>query len=440
MKSFKHYQSPLFLLFSITFLLVLFLSSSLYVTASSTSIDVSNNNEGSVKATNDDSDNSTKFTIIGYVGTFIAIIFYGSNYVVTKKYPTGDGVVLSWLMSNGILLVGFVSLALTTNNKLIFIPTGILGGSLWSMGNLMVIPIVKTVGLGLGFLLWSGSNLIGGYLVGKIGLFGIEREVIDSVGGNVVNIFGIVGGVISMLLFFFIKPNKEEDAEKKKLEDGPITIKENNGGEHVEEEGNESSALLPSTNMDDSEVKLTTNNFTNFNENTTFGKIKKIAQSPIFLRVLGFCMAIFSGCLYAVNMVPFKVWAQHEIYIHGKQPGPIDFAFSQFSGIYLFHSFVLIIYVLVKRNRPEVYPNMILSSIVCGIMWAIATCGLFYSSAYLGFTVGYVLVAIGPSLVSTFWNTVVFREIKGLKNLIILGASLSFAVIGVVLLAVSKMI
>jgi len=156
--------------------------------------------------------------------------------------------------------------------------------------------------------------------------------------------------------------------------------------------------------------------------------------------LLGIVMAITAGCLYAVNLTPFKLWVQHEIYIHNKSPGPIDFAFVHFAGIYLLNSAVMIVYIVLKRNKPEIYPNMILSSITSGAMWGIATIGLLYSSSYLGFTVGYPLVAIGPSLVSTFWNVVVFKEITGVRNLIILGCSLAFALIGVVLLAVSRII
>ncbi|EFC49907.1 predicted protein [Naegleria gruberi] len=388
-------------------------------------------------SSDNDSSSTTTTTILGYVGSLIAILFYGSNYVVTKKYPTGDGVAFSWLMSNGIFFVGFISLALTTDNKLIFVPTGLLSGSIWATGNLLVIPIIKCVGLGLGFLLWSGANLIGGYCVGKLGLFGVEKEVIDSLGGNIMNIFGLVCGIISLLLFFFIKPPQE----KKKNDDETPQTEEN-----TTEAATEGTSLLnnenePQQNLNDEKsinddiVVQDVSKFKAF-----MNKLKKISQHPAFVRLLGIGMAITAGCLYAVNLTPFKLWVQHEIYIHNKSPGPIDFAFSHFSGIYLLNSAVFLIYILIKKNQPEIYPNMIMSSIISGAMWGIATIGLLYSSSYLGFTVGYPLVAIGPSLVSTFWNVCVFREITGVRNLIILSCSLLFALIGVILLAVSKII
>jgi glucose uptake protein GlcU len=107
------------------------------------------------------------------------------------------------------------------------------------------------------------------------------------------------------------------------------------------------------------------------------------------------------------------------------------------SGIWIANTVALLFYCLVKRNQPEIYPNMILPSIISGIMWALACSGWMVATAYLGFTVGYVLVAIGPMIVNSFWTTVVYREISGKKNIIILLASLSVAVGGVVLLALS---
>lgn len=34
---------------------------------------------------------------VGYVGTAVAAIFFGSNYVVTKKFPIGDGFAFQWV-------------------------------------------------------------------------------------------------------------------------------------------------------------------------------------------------------------------------------------------------------------------------------------------------------------------------------------------------------
>ena len=70
----------------------------------------------------------------------------------------------------------------------------------------MVPKIVEFVGLGIGFLLWCGSNLIVGYFVGKFGLFGVQKEVTVGTLNQVLNIVGIILAFASLLPNLFVKP------------------------------------------------------------------------------------------------------------------------------------------------------------------------------------------------------------------------------------------
>lgn len=49
------------------------------------------------------------------------------------------------------------------------------GGALWALSNYIVIPLVKLLGIGLGFSLYHFVNLVVGYTVGRFGLFGLPR-------------------------------------------------------------------------------------------------------------------------------------------------------------------------------------------------------------------------------------------------------------------------
>jgi len=62
-------------------------------------------------------------TAQGYIGVAIAILFFGSNYAVAKRYPVSDGIAFAWLMSCGILIVGFITIAIVQQN-FVFVPTG----------------------------------------------------------------------------------------------------------------------------------------------------------------------------------------------------------------------------------------------------------------------------------------------------------------------------
>ena len=111
---------------------------------------------------------SISIHIIAYLpnhASFKAALFFGSNYVVCKKFPIGDGFAFQWVsglsflfclfisvlfdptvqfMSLGILIVGYINVPLGTEPY--FNYWGLLGGSLWAAGNVMVPYIIRFIG------------------------------------------------------------------------------------------------------------------------------------------------------------------------------------------------------------------------------------------------------------------------------------------------------
>eukprot|EP00913_Durusdinium_trenchii_P020269 g19042.t1 len=51
----------------------------------------------------------------------------------------------------------------------------VFGGALWALSNYLVLPLVKLLGIGLGFSLYHFVNLMVGYVVGRFGFFQMER-------------------------------------------------------------------------------------------------------------------------------------------------------------------------------------------------------------------------------------------------------------------------
>eukprot|EP01113_Clastostelium_recurvatum_P035496 TRINITY_DN4961_c0_g1_i1.p1 TRINITY_DN4961_c0_g1~~TRINITY_DN4961_c0_g1_i1.p1 ORF type:complete len:354 (-),score=76.07 TRINITY_DN4961_c0_g1_i1:34-1038(-) len=331
-------------------------------------------------------------TLLGYIGAIVASVFFGSNYVPVKKYPTGDGMAFVYVFSNGVMVVGLI--AMFINGEAIFVPTGLLGGSLWALGNLAVIPIVKTLGLGLGQLLWGGTSLLTGFLCGKFGLFGLAK---DTVGNNAMNWGGIACIFCSMVVFFFIRPHLE-DSQQEKDEYQPINVLT----EHSEK-----------TNQQSAEF---------------FDRIPKQ-----FRMIIGFSLALVSGMFYGVNMVPMKLWVQAQ----STPPTTLAFVFSHFTGIYLFGTVVFFTYCIVKRP-PQVFPSSILPSFISGAMWGIAQCGLMTATEILGFAVGFPIGSAGPSVIAALWGVFVFREIRGVRNLSLLVVSFLFSGAGIALLSKSR--
>jgi glucose uptake protein GlcU len=327
-------------------------------------------------------------TVLGFIGALIAAVFFGSNYIPTKNYPTGDGVSFVWVFSSGVLVVGISTVLIS--GKAIFVYTGLLGGSLWASGNMCVVPIVKTIGLGLGLLLWGSSNLLTGFFVGKFGIFGVEKKAVDH---EAMNWIAIVIIVAAMGIFFFIKPN----LDKKKYE----KIGETNGDLNGDEE-----------------------------EESFFDRI------PVaYKKMVGIILAVVSGMLYGVNMVPMTLWVDEETN-KGHTPGTLDFVLSHFIGIYLYSTAVFIVYCIVNRP-PKIYPAAILPSVISGAMWGVAQCGLMTATQLAGYSVGFPMGAAGPLIVSSLWSVFYFREIRGAKNLVLLGGSITLLMIGILLLALS---
>lgn len=101
---------------------------------------------------------------LGLACAGVAIVFFGSNFVVTKKYPTGDGFFFSWIMSIAIFFSGVMVQIVECYTEHddgsfhcpAFEPIAMLGGAVWATGNLLVIPIVR-VGDGAG----SGRDIEG---------------------------------------------------------------------------------------------------------------------------------------------------------------------------------------------------------------------------------------------------------------------------------------
>jgi len=332
---------------------------------------------------------------IGFLGAGMAALFFGSNYVPTKNYPTGDGFSFVWSFSSGVLIVGIVSMFIT--GKAIFVYSGLLGGSLWATGNLCVIPIVKSIGLGPGMLIWGSTSLITGFFCGKFGFFGLERQHVPH---EVMNGLSMGFVVVSMVVFFFIKPTIDKREEYTKLADDDAASKK--GGIQETEE-----------------------------ETSFMDKVPTSWKPPI-----GGGLAILSGILYGVNMVPMMLWSQKETR-EGRPPGTLDFVFSHFTGIYLYSTVVFIVYCLVVRP-PKMYPAATLPSVISGAMWGIAQCGLMSATQILGYTVGFPIGSAGPIIVSSTWSVVYFREIRGARNLGILAVSFTLLFIGIILLALSS--
>lgn len=152
------------------------------------------------------------------------------------------------------------------------------------------------------------------------------------------NYIGVVLTLISGLFFVLISPSTTETKEDESLVNHEI----NNNSSEVEEIISENSE---EETEDDSEVTL----FAGLNPNVK--------------RFIGVFMACFAGVLYAFTFTP-SLYVQDN-YTDASQ-NALDYVFSLYTGIFITSITYFSVYCIVKKNKPVIYPTVILPAIVSG--------------------------------------------------------------------------
>ncbi|CAK8684345.1 transmembrane protein 144-like [Clavelina lepadiformis] len=335
----------------------------------------------------------------GYVGSVIAVLFFGSNFVPIKKFETGDGMFFQWVLCVAIWISGLVTNCIQGFPT--FYPLAMLGGVLWATGNICVVPVVKTIGLGLGLLIWGSFNLLSGWASGRFGWFGLKPEAPPR---PTLNYIAVALAMTSSIFWVMVKSDVGGQIETSDVgdeDDDQELLSDDIAGEDKRDRN------LPW------EERL----------------------SPTLRRVVGILLSIFSGTLYGLSFTPV-------IYIkenyHGASKTDIDYVFAHFCGIFLTSTIYFVIYCIIMKNKPKIYPAVILPAIVSGAMWGIADIGWFIANNYLSEAVSFPIITTGPGVIASLWSVFVFKEIRGCRNFVIMGVAYTFTITGAVLAGLSK--
>lgn len=344
--------------------------------------------------------NSTDL-VYGFVSCAVSVVFYGSNFVPVKKIDTGDGMFFQWVLCAALWTVSLVANIILRSPK--FWPLAMLGGAIWSTGNITVVPIVKTIGLGLGLLIWASFNLLMGWGSSRFGWFGIEAETVAK---PTLNYCGAGLCLLSAIVFFFVKTDVQR----------PTTSEE--------------TPLLADTTVNSSPEGLTDDSWVDM-------------LSPVKKRLVGSGMAVVAGLLYGSSFVPVLYIKNHTDDPSGPYYGAsqfdLDYVFAQFSGIFLTSTVYFSIYCAFKKNKPKVFPKAVLPGFVSGVMWGVATCCWFLANHYLSAVVSFPIITTVPGLIATLWGVLLFKEVKGLRNYLVLVLAFCLVLTGALLTAFSKL-
>ncbi|XP_049898437.1 transmembrane protein 144b [Epinephelus moara] len=348
--------------------------------------------------------NSTNMTQFAYgiAANVVVMLMYGSNLVPVKRIETGDGMFFQWVYCAAIFLVSVVGDLLLQSPK--FYPFAMIGGVIWTTGNITVIPIVRAIGMGLGSLLWGSSTLLMGWASSRFGWFGIDAQ---DVSRPILNYCGAGLCLLSGLIFFFVKTDVELHPES------------------------ESIPLLLDRRTNSSSYR------------TEFSEFWIDAIGPKTRRLIGCLLAVLSGLLYGTSFAPVFYIKSHssclDSMFHGASVYDLDYVHAQCSGIFVTSTVYFAIYCAAMNNRPRVYSRVILPGLFSGMMWALGTYSWFLANNYLSAVITFPIVTAGYGLVAGLWGSLVFKEIKGVGNCLIFFLASCVVVTGSLLTAISKL-
>ncbi|XP_022099635.1 transmembrane protein 144-like isoform X1 [Acanthaster planci] len=355
-------------------------------------------------------------TAVGFIGAAVAVLFFGSNLVPIKKADTGDGMFYQWLDCIAIWHVGLIVHLIRGSPP--FYPLAMLGGFLWTTGNVTVVPIIKTIGLSLGILIWGSLNLLMGWASGHFGLFGINKDKLQNPAFNYV---GVSLAFLRIVTLLCIRPTvaAEQADESRQINDSP----------------DESQALETTPLLADTRQKTDSANaaYAPANQPKDASWVDKLP--PLQKRIVGIIMAIGAGCLYGFNFVPC-IWIQDNV--KGASQNGLDYVFAHFCGIILTSSVYFMVYCIYMRNRPQIGVGLIIPSVVSGAMWGIAQSGWFIANFNLSESVSFPIITTGPGIIASLWGVLLFGEIRGVRNLLVLFLAFAITITGAIFTALSK--
>uniref|UniRef100_A0A672SJU4 Transmembrane protein 144a n=1 Tax=Sinocyclocheilus grahami TaxID=75366 RepID=A0A672SJU4_SINGR len=297
-----------------------------------------------------------------------------------------------WILCAAIWTVSLVVNIILDSPK--FWPLVMLGGAIWATGNITLVPIVKTIGLGLGLLIWASFNLLLGWASSRFGWFGIGAETVSK---PVLNFCGAGLCLLGAIVFFFVKTDVQRSATS---EETPLLIDHTVNSDSV-------------VATDDSWVD---------------------ALTPRTKRLVGTFVA---GLLYGTSFVPVLYIKNHasdpDSQYSGASQFDLDYVFAQYSGIFLTSTVYFVLYCAIKKTNLKFFLKQCFLS---GIMWGVATCCWFLANNYLGAVVSFPIITTVPGLIAALWGVVVFKEVK--RNYIVLIVAFCLVLSGALLTAFSK--
>jgi hypothetical protein len=224
----------------------------------------------------------------------------------------------------------------------------LLGGVIWSTGNLCTVPVIQFLGIGLGSLFWNIVGLVVGWANARYGWFGVNKETPTN---SFLNYLGVAFAIGSIAIFVLV----ETDAQT-------VT------------KGSDDDVNYDGSDEEDEENQVIVNNEYSNEDEEVADYNSSQPQTSRAKKIIGILLSMFAGVMYGVSYTPI-------LYVQSNYPNASlnqnDYSFSYNTGIFLGSLFYFIIYCVYKKNKPDIYPKVIIPAFISGAMWLVCFFSIF---------------------------------------------------------------
>lgn len=117
----------------------------------------------------------------------------------------------------------------------------------------------------------------------------------------------------------------------------------------------------------------------------------------------------------------------------------MDYVFSHFIGISATASVALTIYITVKGKKSHMSRQLIVPSLVSGVIWGIAQVAFFQANIQVGFAIAFPIIGSLPGIIGLFIGCCCLGEVRTTRSRIFSLVRLLLRVKAVVLITLSSL-
>eukprot|EP00929_Paragymnodinium_shiwhaense_P118333 TRINITY_DN90266_c0_g1_i1.p1 TRINITY_DN90266_c0_g1~~TRINITY_DN90266_c0_g1_i1.p1 ORF type:complete len:437 (+),score=18.86 TRINITY_DN90266_c0_g1_i1:103-1311(+) len=387
----------------------------------------------------------------GYIACCITCLCFGACNIPVKRTNVRDGTFFTLCKAGAVLTVG--SLQWLIAGRYPFEPFAMLGGALWATGNMFVPFCIQRCGLGVGQLFWSVTTMLVGWACGTFGLLGKESDV-DVITNRYLNYLGVVLAVASVC--FLARMNSAAEAADPNPGDVGERIASESKCKADSKPGDVGEQIVPGSTCEVSEKEASAGPAGPLEQAVPAEapaaehcQADQQASSPRRFS-LGLLAAVAIGFFIGFNFNPVTYLMQ--LGQQDKSDGltasqwrhsirPSDYVVSHHCGIFLTTALYVLAYGLFSGNGKTYWgSDVIRPGVQSGIMWGIGHTAWFTANEELSFMVAFPIIQSVPGVMAALWGILLFRENSGRHKLALLSLAFAVQIVGVSLVALSRVL